>query len=146
MSNKLERMRCSKCGTEAIYGEGIGHYCPNKECDNIDGVMAPFDKIDSQVCDYCEGDTEYLGLFEAGNEEYPTMKEWRCKKCNQVTVRLSKERLPDEERRIEESDWYDIMWVRMVGDEFVDVLLKEEKKVVRIWEDGQIIIEKWDGI
>jgi hypothetical protein len=33
---------CKVCGTKAIDGRGIGLYCPNKYCDNLDGVRDGF--------------------------------------------------------------------------------------------------------
>ena len=29
--------KCHKCGTKLEYGPPIGHYCPNKECEILDG-------------------------------------------------------------------------------------------------------------
>ena len=36
----IEPINCNKCGTELVDAPGIGLFCPNKECDVVDG---PFD-------------------------------------------------------------------------------------------------------
>jgi len=34
---------CPKCGTEVMYAPGIGDFCPNKECDVVDGLYGTID-------------------------------------------------------------------------------------------------------
>lgn len=30
---------CYKCGTDTVDAPGIGHYCPNEDCDVTDGLL-----------------------------------------------------------------------------------------------------------
>jgi hypothetical protein len=48
MTNPYIKM-CHKCGIRMLYVPGIGPYCPNKNCDNLDG---PSNDLYDDVEDY----------------------------------------------------------------------------------------------
>jgi hypothetical protein len=88
------------------YGPAAINYLREQEMKEMERFREKL--INEQKCDYCGGKTEYIGLFDAGNPEYPTMAEWRCIECDEITARLSKEKLPEEDEPLTEQERKDI--------------------------------------
>jgi hypothetical protein len=69
VSDEPEDMWCRECATKAKYGPGIGHYCPNQDCEVADGPELVDSKsktkdqdigreVSAEDCEECGGTLE----------------------------------------------------------------------------------------
>ncbi len=44
-SYKGDEEHCPECGTDLLNAPGIGPFCPNKDCDVVDGIKGHYEEV-----------------------------------------------------------------------------------------------------